>query len=203
MEQLFDDIYKDFKWSPNFRKCLGGICELVDVKYTVPQRFLSHRWMSVLDLSEDTLRLFDCLSLLYFHFLSKSGQTIYHATVVDILASKNATLQTRDEIRRLRSTLGKVRMTPAGKQRKERIVKKLFFTKDDTLLQLKFFSSSLPLLKEFVLLFQRQDPLIHVLHDEQVSLVKQFLLCFIKAEVVKSFNTSTLLHRPVKSSAFG
>ena len=60
---LFEDIYRAFKWSPCFRRCLSHICELMDVKYTVPQRFLRHRWLSVLDSSEDTLRLFDSLVL--------------------------------------------------------------------------------------------------------------------------------------------
>ena len=55
-------------------------------------------------------------------------------------------------------------MPTEGKQRKGRIIKKLFRCTDDTLMQLKFFSSVLPLLKEFLPLFQFQqhDPLIDI-----------------------------------------
>lgn len=88
----------------------------------------------------------------------------------------------RDAIRHLRTELNNIQMTEAGKLRKDRITSKLFFTRDDTLMQLNFFSDALTLLKEFVMLFQSQAPLIHVLHEKQVSLLKQFLLSFVKPE---------------------
>ena len=40
----------------------------------------------------------------------------------------------------------------------------------------------LPLLKRLVLLFQTNQPVIHTMHDEQISLVKRFLCCYVKPQ---------------------
>ena len=122
---------------------------MLGVKCTMPQRFLSHRWLSSLDLTEDTLRLFDCYTLLYYQFLPTPDKTTYHAILVNILAKNEITAEARQEILRLRNELGKIQMTAEGKRRKQGIIKQLFHHRDDTLMLLKFFSSALPLLKEF------------------------------------------------------
>ncbi|XP_071149982.1 uncharacterized protein [Mytilus edulis] len=46
------------------------------------------------------------------------------------------------------------------------------------------YSSVFPLLKNFVLLFEMKEPLIHQLHEEQVKLFKEFLGCYVKPEVI-------------------
>lgn len=186
IERLFSDIFCDFKYSPVFQQSLQGICEILDTKYTMPQRFLSHRWLSVLDLTDDTLRLLDCYTQLYYEFLPKSDKTIYHSVLVDILQKQHVTMEGRQEIRRLRAEVGKTSLTSDGKERKARILKSLFYDRDNTLMQLKFFSSVLPLFKEFVLLFQRQDPQIHILHERQVALFREFLVFFLQPERMRS-----------------
>lgn len=60
-----------------------------------------------------------------------------------------------------------------------------------TRLVLNFFDAILPLLKKYVLLFQKKEPSVHLLHDEQMKLFKSFLSCFIKPEVIP--NDSRLL----------
>ena len=74
----------------------------------------------------------------------------------------------KEEIRTVRKQLSTIGMTSEGKLRKAHIIKQLFYHRDDTLMQFKLYVDVLTLLKEFVLLFQRQDPLIHALHKEQV-----------------------------------
>jgi hypothetical protein len=40
----------------------------------------------------------------------------------------------------------------------------------------------LPLLKDFVELFQSHEPLVHKLHDKMEELSRAFLACFVKSE---------------------
>lgn len=58
----------------------------------------------------------------------------------------------------------------------------VLFEDKKTLLELHFYSAVLPMLKQYVLLFQSKDPKIHKLHDEQERLIREFLSCFIKPE---------------------
>ena len=54
------------------------------------------------------------------------------------------------------------------------------------LVQLHFVASMVPLFEEFMVNFQHDEPHIHVLYEQMTSLVKTFLLRFVKGEVVAS-----------------
>ncbi len=58
--------------------------------------------------------------------------------------------------------------------------------------ELHFYSAVLPLLKQYVLLFQCKDPRVHKLHDEQERLMREFLSCFIKPEYLIDSKGSNL-----------
>ena len=58
LESLFSDLYNDMKWSSDLKDYFEQICELSGVKYTMPERFLNHRWLSAYDVAMDTQRLF-------------------------------------------------------------------------------------------------------------------------------------------------
>ena len=69
----------------------------------------------------------------------------------------------------------------------------------------------LPLLKDYVQLFQSHAPLIHKLHDEIEALSRAFLGCFIRAESLegvqgkklKNFKvTDTKVRLPVDYNVF-
>lgn len=72
IEQLYIDLFNDFKWSADLRELFQEICLICNVKYTMPQRYVSHRWLSVYDVTVDALRLLDCLTLFYFPWISGS-----------------------------------------------------------------------------------------------------------------------------------
>lgn len=72
IEQLYIDLFNDFKWSADLRELLQEICVICNVKYTMAQRYISHRWLSVYDVTLDALRLLDCLTLFYFLWISDS-----------------------------------------------------------------------------------------------------------------------------------
>ena len=54
------------------------------------------------------------------------------------------------------------------------------------LVQLHFVASMVPLFEEFMVNFQHDEQHIHVLYEQMTSLVKPFLLRFVKGEVVAS-----------------
>ena len=60
-------------------------------------------------------------------------------------------------------------LTTDGKDRKDRIVHRLFTERKLTkMMMIGLYSSVLPLLKNFVLLFEMKEPLIHELYEKQV-----------------------------------
>ena len=92
----------------------------------------------------------------------------------------------------------KKKLTEDGQKRKERIIHRLFIQSKQTLLYVNFYCAVLLLLKRFVLLFQTQKPMIHVLHDEQFLVVKKLLGCFIKPECIKDLQPKKCIWRSKK-----
>ena len=75
-----------------------------------------------------------------------------------------------------------------GNERKERILGKLFVTKKKTRLYLSVYSSSLQLMKRYVKIFQQAEPVVFRIHGEQLDVFKEFLINFIKLEVLATVN---------------
>ena len=121
----FDDyletvyVYVDFKWSPDLRDKLEELCELVGVKYTVPQRYVATRWLSVYDVAVDTLRMLDALTLFYYAFLPTSDRTHYSHVCVEIYMRKALEQEARDAIRDIQRNL-RCKKSGPKKERQER-----------------------------------------------------------------------------------
>lgn len=47
LEAFFSDLHTDFKWSTESRDYLAEMCELLGLKFTMPERFISHRWVNI------------------------------------------------------------------------------------------------------------------------------------------------------------
>ena len=77
-------------------------------------------------------------------------------------------------------------MTTDGIARTKRIVAKLFHTSKITKVQLHIYTSVLPLLKKYVMIFQKSQTMIHVLNDKQIELISGFLSLFMKPEVLSN-----------------
>ena len=73
-----------------------------------------------------------------------------------------------------------------GKERKGRIVTKLFYEKSTLLLNSNFFMSVLPFFKSFILTFEQKEMLIHRLHRSLIEDFYAFLSCFMKFEVINN-----------------
>lgn len=71
-----------------------------------------------------------------------------------------------------------------GKKRKNRIADKLIIHNKKTMLIMHLYMSVLPLLKEYICLFQAKEPLVHLLHNKQEQVFRDFLSCFTKPKVL-------------------
>jgi hypothetical protein len=83
-------------------------------------------------------------------------------------------------------------MTEKGKERKQRIIEKLYFQPKKTDLHLDLYVTVLQVLKEYVMVFQATDVRIHKLHDEQLSIFLKFLSFYIKPESIGKKCASSL-----------
>ena len=81
--------------------------------------------------------------------------------------------------------MSKKRLTKKGK---ERILEKLFVTKKKIRLCLSVYSSSLQLMKRNVKIFQQAEPAVFRVHGEQLDVFEEFLISFIKSEVLATNN---------------
>lgn len=192
LERLFADLHMDFKYCTEYKKIMSEICRIAGVNFTAPQRFIAHRWLNAYDQAIETSRLFDLYIIFYSAFLPVHIKGQYHK-LVSSLIQKFETHASRERVRGLLSLLAtKKPVTAKGRQRKDRILDHLFIEKKRTLLQLGFYQASMLKLKQFVLKFQKKEPLIHQLHDEQLSLVRNFLIKFIEAKFIRGLDAVAL-----------
>ena len=56
VEGLLHALHADHKWSADLRELLCEICLLLGIKFTRPERFVQHRWLSCFDVALSTLK---------------------------------------------------------------------------------------------------------------------------------------------------
>ncbi|KAH3872469.1 hypothetical protein DPMN_035685 [Dreissena polymorpha] len=154
--------------------------------FSVPERFTVHRFLSAHSLAVDTVRLIDAYSVFYYAFLSKSEQKKYTSLYKGILERRQVSQASKEALERMHSRVSKKKMTSEGKERKQKVLQKLFTDRTVTRMMLGIYMSSLLLLKDYAVLFQKKAPMIHVLNDEQLRLVRNFIGYFVKPQCVPS-----------------
>lgn len=82
VEAFMRDVHTDFKWSHELREKLFDICAILGIKAIAPERYVPHRWLSVLDVATDTVHLFDAYTVFYYSFLSQKDQEL-HGDILD------------------------------------------------------------------------------------------------------------------------
>ena len=165
------------------------------VKYTMPERYVPHRWLSVFDVSVDTSRLMQAYIVFYFGFLDKRDQSLYKEKVDEILDDCKVSVQARRKIETHHSHMAKKikTLTKDGKERKMRILEKIFFTHEKTMLVLHFYIATLKSLKDYVCVFQSSSTLVFQLQEKQASLFREFLSFFMKPEEISRKSDKELL----------
>ena len=158
---------------------------MLGIKYTMPELYVPHRWLSVYSVVVDTLRLLDALTVFYFGFLPKSDRTHYFPRVVEILKRRSCTsAEQKAQLQTTWETLSKKKMTSDGQLRKQKVLDGLFQNRKEVLFIMHFYVAVLPMLKSYVVLFETKSPSIHKLHEEQVRLVRGFLSLYVRPEKI-------------------
>ena len=137
-------------------------------------------WLVIHDIAIQTDYISDALVEFLYVFLSKSGQTLYENRSENIEKKCSVSVEGINSIKQSLQPLKKKYLTKAGKQRKEVIIKQLFYKKKMILMQLSLFSSALIPLKEYMMLFQQAEAAIHKLYNNQFKVMREFLANFIK-----------------------
>ena len=128
----------------------------------------------------------------YMDSLDKTKQKLerkmrnFDQTENSIFSKHNVSDASKEEITRIQGSVEKKYQggTDAGKQRKTRIVNKHVLNHRHVSLLTSIYDSVLPLFRSYVMLFQREQPLIHKIYYEQIDVVRTFLSYFVKPEVL-------------------
>lgn len=127
VEALLSDLHTDHKWSADMKDGLREICSILGIFFSRPVCYIPHRWLSVLDVSLDTLRMWDALVMFYYAFLSSEDKRTYEDVVNAVLQKRGVQEAGRTRIKELWKELGNKskNFTSEGKMRKVRICKKV------------------------------------------------------------------------------
>ena len=201
VESFHASIFNDIKWSTDLRDYLKEICFLVDIKFTMPERFISHRWLSCYDVSVSNLLKLDAYSIFYFGFLTTDDKAKYKHILDDVYRRRKVSEQAKELISGIHIKLAAKKITEDGEKRKKNCTEKLFHERAKTKLILNFYVAVLPLLKHYVLLFEMKEPIVFLLFQKQVQLYKEFLVCFCKPELVKNLRSRQIKDLDFSSSS--
>ena len=186
LETLYRDIYNDFKWSEDLKVVLEDLCKHLGITYRQPEMYAATRWLSVYEITISNIYRFDVLVVLYHSFLSDDDSKLYKSRLDTIYTRRKVTEESKKAIKKHQTFLKnkKKNLTKDGKARKERICEKLFHTKTKTKLQMSLYSAALMTMKKFVKVFQQEEPAAYRIHTEQLNVFMEFLIDFVKPEVI-------------------
>ncbi|CAL4135756.1 unnamed protein product, partial [Meganyctiphanes norvegica] len=192
LENLFYYLYNHFKWSTDLRKYLSDICDILYIKFTMPDRFLKHRWLSVYDVTMSTNRLYEAYFVFFFSCIPDKDKRDYKDLLNKIYVAKHVDEDGKSKIKVIQSEIKKKKLTKSGAKRRDSIVNLLIIQEQKTKLVLGFYSAALPIFKRYVCLFQSKNPLVHKLNDEQLRAFKAILNCFLKSESTNKLSPRAL-----------
>ena len=191
VEKLCTDIHTECKFSTDIRGYLTELCEILEIPYHMPPNYTEHRWLSNLTAADIDQELLPALTLMYFSWIDKDLKEAYQTESETLVESSSSRAKSR--VTAIQKTCTKKKLTEAGKERKGRIVDRLFYQRHTTELHLNLYTYILPLIKSFVLIFEQKEPMVHRYHDEVRECMRSFLCCFIKVESIKHLNSKELI----------
>lgn len=112
--------------------------------------------------------------------------------VMKFLMKHKISKENQAALRKLKTEANKKKLTDAGKNRKQKIAAKLFHQKKKTDFIMGVYSSVLPMLKKYVIVFQAKEPRLDSLHDEQLKLLLDFLRCFVRPEKLSGCTSKSI-----------
>ncbi|XP_034058946.1 uncharacterized protein LOC117537731 isoform X2 [Gymnodraco acuticeps] len=193
LEKLFSDLQVDHQWSPDQVMYLKEIAMILNLPASSPQRgFVRHRWLSAYDASMATHAMMPAYRVLYYGFLSTADKELYREPLELMYTTYHVNQAGRACIKVVQEELNRKGMTPQGRERKKRVCQKLWHEEMTTVLRLSIYMGLLAILKEYVMVFQGSQTLVHKLHDRQLELFLAFMACFVKAEYITQLSPRAL-----------
>lgn len=106
-ESFMTDLHTEFRWSTDQRDKLFDICIILGIKGSMPERYVPTRWLSILDVALDTLRLMDAFMLYNFSFLSSKDKKLYMDYVQEIFVRRKVSEVGQTNIKQIQVVLQK------------------------------------------------------------------------------------------------
>lgn len=127
VESLLSDLHTDHKWLVEMRDSLQEIGDLIGIHTSLPECYVPHRWLSVLEVSLDTLRLWDVFILFYYAFLNREDKEVYKETADAVTLRKGVQEEGKARIEEIWKELSRKskNFTDEGRVRKARICRKV------------------------------------------------------------------------------
>ena len=126
------------------------------------------------------------LILLYYAWIPNNFRETYEEDIKTIFDKYELNGKAKATINVIQTKMKQKKLSDEGKERKGKIVTKLFYEKSTLLLNSNLFMSVLLLFKSFILTFEQKESLIHRLHRRLVENFHAFLGCFTKFEVINN-----------------
>ena len=155
VEKLCTDIHTDMLYSTDMRGYLVDLCDILSLPYHMPPGYVEHRWLSILTAADINAEMMDAFTLMYYGWVDKEFKDVYKDEV-DVLM-KDSSERSRGQVTFIQRECSKKSLTEKGRERKNRIVIKLFDERKTTELHLSFYTHILPLIKSFVLVLVLQE----------------------------------------------
>jgi len=107
VEYLQSDIHNDVKWSPDLHQYLEEICMMLGIKFTMPQRFLHHGWLSCYDVCSSNMTMMDAFKAFYYSFLEAGDKALFKEIMMNILVTKNVSPKGVQRVKEILKNLDK------------------------------------------------------------------------------------------------
>lgn len=182
VEKLIDDLHWDTKFSTDVLDALRQICLVLNINFKKPPQRISHRWLSIFDCLSTDMVMYDAFKILYYSWIPSNLIDCYKDDISKILINYDVNVEGKKLFIDIQKQMKKKSLTEDGKDRKERIITKLFYENNYLNLVSNFFIAVLPLFKSFILIFEQKEPQIHKLHDMMSQTLRTFLSCFMTFE---------------------
>ena len=160
------------------------------IPYQTLRKWAGHRWLSVRDVAQGNLAMFDAFTVLYAAWLTKDVKSSHMNVANQLVASVSSAGQMR--IVEIRKACEKWVWSKDGRSRKQRITEKIFMQRDQTLCLLHMYCSILPIFKSATLTFEQKVPMVHRIHDDDIDVTKKFLSPFLCPEKITDLSASVL-----------
>ncbi|XP_060790878.1 uncharacterized protein LOC132894778 [Neoarius graeffei] len=148
LEQLFSDLHTDHKWASDQRSYLQEICDYMSIPGSTPKRFIPHRWLSSYDVGLSTQTMLPAYKVLFFGFMNAEDKALYKEPLEKLYDAHHVNEKAQRRIQTFHKDLNGKGMTQQGRDRKQRLVKKLCHENTKTELHLSVYTGVLALLKE-------------------------------------------------------